>query len=338
MKIAIIGAQGNDTFEVNLKEAFGFNGHECEIFDIYDDSFYWKGRLGTYLKTIDKITRTYSDKYDQNVFHRLANRVNEYNPDFVLCVYRFIHPMFVNLVKKPGRKVIHVNPDALTTFESQQVFASNYDAWFTKDPYIEKFMKDNMHLNVFRYNEAFNKRSHAKPDMSKEKCEEKVNIDVMTYGTFYPYRTRMIKCLLDNDIDVKIFGVVPRRFYNNEVEIANQHKYITGHEKAKLLYGSKIVFNNLHYAEIESVNCRFFEVNGAGAFQLCDYRSILKELLPIDPELVSFKTVNEGIEKIKYYLVHPEERYAISAKMYSHFQEKYSYDNLIDFLLEKTFN
>ncbi|ACX76261.1 conserved domain protein [Fibrobacter succinogenes subsp. succinogenes S85] len=337
MKIAIVGAQGVDSFESNLKEAFVYCGHDCDIFDIYGGSFYWKGHLGFYTKTLDKLARAYNDYYDRNVFKRLANRVNDYNPDLILCVYRFIHPVFVNLVKKKGRKVVHINPDQITTLEYQQVFASDYDAWFVKDPYMQRFMSANMHLNVFRYNEAFNKRSHVKPTISKEACEKEVDIDVMTYGTFYPYRTRMIKCLLDNDINVKIFGVVPHRFYNHEVDVANQHKYITGPEKSKLLYGSKIVFNNLHYAEIEGVNCRFFEANGSGAFQLCDYRPVLKELLPIDPELVSFKNVNEAIEKISYYLNHPEQRYDIVTKVYNHFQEKYSYDNLIVYIMENSF-
>lgn len=337
MKVAIVGTSGKDSFESNLKESFVFGGHECDIFDIYGDFFCWKGRLGTYFKTLDKLARTYNDNYDQKVFIRLANRVNDYNPDLVFCVYRFIHPIFVNLVKKKGRKVIHVNPDSFLTLEYQQVFASDYDAWFVKDSYMQRFMSANMHLNVFRYNEAFNKRAHVKPTISKESCEKEVDIDVMTYGTFYPYRTRMIKCLLDNDINVKIFGVVPHRFYNNDVDVANQHRYIAGAEKAKLLYGSKIVFNNLHYAEIEGVNCRFFEVNGSGAFQLCDYRPILKELLPIDPELVSFKNVNEAIEKIKHYLDYPEQRYDIVAKVYNHFQEKYSYDNLIIYIMENSF-
>lgn len=54
--------------------------------------------------------------------------------------------------------------------------------------------------------------------------------------------------------------------------IVSRRKYIVGKEKARILYGAKIVFNNLHYAEIESVNNKFFEINGSGAFQLCDYR------------------------------------------------------------------
>lgn len=337
LKIAIIGAKGNDSFESNLKESFVFNGNDCEIFDIYESSFFWQGRFGALMKTLDKQGRVYSDAYDRRIFRRLASRVNEFSPDLVLCVYRFIHPLFVKLVKAPGRKVIHVNPDQMTTLEYQQVFASDYDAWFVKDPYMYRFMRENMHLNVFKYNEAFNKRTHIKPDIPKDVCEKEVNIDVMTYGTFYPYRTRMIKCLLDNGIDVKIYGVVPRRFYNDEVEKANQHKYIVGTEKSRLLYGSKIVFNNLHYGEIEGVNCRFFEVNGSGAFQLCDFRPVLKELLPIDPELVSFKNVDEGIEKIKYYLARPNERIEISQKVYQHFMKYFSYDNLIEFLMNKSF-
>lgn len=337
MKIAIIGADVNDTLEFHLHEAFCFAGHKAKIFDIYDRNLFCN-RFSKYTKTLDKLLRDYSNSYDVKVFNRLANLVNDFNPDLVVCVYRFIHPCFVKAVKAKSRKVIHINPDAITTFEKQQVFASEYDAWFTKDPYIVKFMKNNMHLNVFQYNEAFNTRVHIKPECTKAECEEIINMDVMTYGTLYPYRTRMLKVLLDNDIDLKVFGTVPNRFYNHEVDKANQHRFITGAEKAELLYGAKIVFNQMHFAEIEGVNNRFFEVNGSGAFQLSDYRPILKDLLPIDPELVSFKSIDEGVEKIKYYLAHPQERYEIVDKIYQHFIKHYSYDNLVSYIIKKTYN
>ena len=287
------------------------------------------------MKTLDKLARNYSDRYDNKVFNKLAIRVNEYNPELVVCLYRFIHPTFVRSVKEPGRKVIHVNPDQMTTLEYEQVFASDYDSWFTKDPYMLSFMKDKMKLNAFLYSEAFNQRIHRKPDCPKQEAEKEVGIDVMTYGTFYPYRTRMLKRVLDEGIDMKIYGVVPRRFYNGELETANQHRYIAGEEKSRLLYGSKIVFNQMHFAEVGGVNCRFFEVNGSGAFQLSDYRPVLQDLLPIDSSLVSFKTIDEGIEKIKYYLVHDTERYEIAQKVYEHFMRHYTYDNLVKYILEK---
>ena len=339
MKIAIVGAKGKDSMELNLQEAFTHAGHECKVFDIYDlHGVFHKKRIGSYAKTIDKIIRTYNDTYDSKSFIKLASLVNDFNPELVLCTYRIIHPIFVNHIKNKKRKVVHINPDQLTTLGYQQVFASDYDAWFVKDPYMQRFMVSNMKLNAYLYNEAFNKREHAKPNMTKQDCESEINIDVMTYGTVYPYRERMLKSVVDAGVDLKIFGVIPHRFYNHTLDAHFQNKFISGLDKTKLLYGSKIVFNQMHYAEIEGVNCRFFEVNGAGAFQLSDYRPVLNDLLPVDPELVSFRSIDDGIEKIKYYLNHPEERYQISEVIYNHFQNQYSYDNLVSYLIKISFS
>lgn len=335
MKIAIIGSKVNDSLEMNLQDAFAYAGHTAAVFDIYDLKRFSLKPLRGISYTVDKIARTYSDSYDKKLFGKLFRHVKKFSPELVVCVYRFIHPSFVDLCKKEGAKVIHVNPDALTTFEYQQVFASNYDAWFTKDPYIVSFMRDNMHLNVYQYNEAFNARWHKKPAMIKADCEREVEIDVMTYGTMYPYRCRMLKVVADSGIDLKIFGIIPRRFYNHDLDGCYQNKYITGEEKAKLLYGAKIVFNQMHYAEIESVNNRFFEVNGSGAFQLSDYRPILHDLLPIEPKLVSFNSIDEGIEKIRYYLNHDKERYEIAEVLYQHFMTHYTYDHLVTYILDK---
>lgn len=333
MKIAIIGSKSYDSLEYNLNEAFNHNGYECHIFDIYDRSLFKNKHLYKYLFQLDFLGRRYVDFYDQRVFNQLYIRVADYKPDLVIGVYRFIHPSFVSKVKKMGCTVIHINPDQMTTLEYQQIFASDYDTWFSKDPYIVSFMKKNMNLNVKYYNEAFNIRIHCKPDIIKEQCETEVGIDVMTYGTLYPYRTRMLSYLLKDGLDLKLYGTKPNRFYDHSLDKAYENKFITGTEKARLLYGSKIVFNNMHFAEIESVNNRFFEVNGSGAFQLSDYRPILNDLLPVDPELVSFSSIAEGIDKVRYYLTHPTERYSIADIIYRHFTENYTYDHLIKYIL-----
>lgn len=331
MKIVIIGSTLFDSMEYNLKEAFIQQGHSCSIVDI-SSSFWGRNKC---FRIFDIFARRYSEIYDRNAFNRVFDNVVRCDPDLVIGVYRFIHPELVRKVKNKGIRIIHINPDALTTFELQQIFVEPYDAYFTKDPYIVHFMKDNMKLNVYHYNEAFNIRSHDKPNMEKSVCEKEVGIDVMTYGTMYPYRCRMLKCVLDAGIDIRIYGVKPNRFYDSSLNIAFQNKYIVGEEKAKLLYGSKIVFNQMHYAEIEGVNCRFFETNGSGAFQLSDYKPILKDILPIDPELVTFKNIDEAIVKIKYYLNNPTKRYEISRTIYDWFKSRYSYDNLVDIILNK---
>ena len=338
MKVAIIGSKAPDSLESNLKESFDYNGHEAEVYDIYNDARYSNPKYGKYFTQLNILRRKYFDSYDQEVFIQLTRQIISDKPDLVIGVYRFIHPILVQTIKKELKcKIIHINPDALTTFEHQQVFASDYDVWFTKDPYIVNFMTNNMKLNAKLYSEAFNSRGHMKPNISKAQCEDDINIDVMTYGTMYPYRCRMLKYVLDSGIDLKVFGIKPNRFYNNSIDSAFQNKYITGTEKATILYGSKIVFNQMHYAEIESVNNRFFETNGSGAFQISDYRPILHDLLPqgVDVESVSFKGIDDAIEKLHYYLKHPEIRYNIASKVYAHFMEKYSYDSLIKYILNE---
>lgn len=333
MKIAIVGSNKADSMESNLQEAFEYASHQAQIFDIKKKSSL--NFVNRYISALDLLARRYSNTYDEKIFLNLLNRILDFNPDLVICLYRFVHPKFVKLIKKEKIPIIQINPDALTTFELQQIFVEPYDVYFAKDPYIVHFMRNNMKLNAYYYNEAFNSRYHHKPDIPKSECEKKVGIDVMTYGSLYPYRCRMLKHVLDAGINLKIFGLKPQRFYDTALDSAFQNRYIVGEEKAKLLYGSKIVFNQMHYAEIEGVNCRFFEANGAGAFQLSDYKPILKDILPIDPELVTFKNIDDAIEKMKYYLNNPDKRYEISSTVYEWFKSKYSYDNLVEFVLSK---
>lgn len=332
MKIAIIGSQAADTLETNLAEAFIYKGHEVQIFDILSRS--WLGNK--YALQVDALLRRFSDGYDQRIFMKQAKEVIATSPELVICTYRFIHPIFVATIKRHlSCPVVQLNPDQLTTFELQQVFASPYDVWFTKDPYIQRFMKASMRLNAKLYNEAFSPRLHPRPQLPKVDVEQSVKTDVMTYGTIYPYRSQMLAAVVEAGIDLKVYGVCPHRFFDARLAAAYQNEYIRGEHKSYLLYGTKVVFNQMHYAEIEGVNNRFFEVNGAGAFQLSDYRPILHDLLPIDPERVSFKSIDEGIDKIRYYLEHPEERYEIAETLYQHFMKHYTYDHLVDHLLRE---
>lgn len=338
MKIAIIGANNFDTLEYHLCEAFTHAGHHAKIFDIYESRIYTNKIIGRYTRVANKILRDYWSKLDIQIFRRLAAVVNEFEPDLVLCVYRFIPPQFVKAVKAQGRKIVHINPDQLTTLENQQIFASDYDMWFTKDPYMLGFMRNKMNLNAVQYNEAFNRRIHVRPDVEKASLERELDIDVLSFGSLYPYRTNMLAYLERHGVRLCIFGKSGRFECPPDLESCIDKRFILGVEKARYVYGSRIVFNNLHYAEVQSVNNKFFEINGMGGFQLCDYRPILHQLLPVDPELVSFKTVAEAVSKIDYYLSHPQERVEIADRIYDHFIENYSYDHLVGYLLKQIFD
>ncbi|GAA4151357.1 hypothetical protein GCM10022217_05130 [Chryseobacterium ginsenosidimutans] len=328
MKIAIIGSKDFDSLEYHLHDSLEFMGHNIFHIDVKD---------------VIKIPYKYNywatkffPKYDEQVFTKIANRIIDEKPDLVIGVYRFIHPSCIRKIKNELKnvKVIHINPDALTTFEYQQIFVSDYDAYFTKDPYIVDFMKGKMNLNAHYLPEAFNQRVHKPVDKEKAALEKDINIDVVTFGTMYPYRANMVKNLVDSGIDIKLFGIPDRRFPQKAVENNFTNEFITGERKSEVLLGSKIVFNNFHYAEIESVNVKFFEIAGIGGFQICDYKPIIKEYSVIDPEKFTYKNIYEAIEKIQYYIHKPEERYAICEQQRAHFLEHHTYEQRMKTMLE----
>lgn len=318
MKVAIIGANKFDSLEYHIKDELSVQGHYAKIFD-YKAIFPKKVDIG-----LSQLSMFYVEKKNKH----LLEEVLKFSPDLVIGVYRHIHPFVVKEIKSNRIKIIHINPDALTTFQNQQLFVEPYDVYFTKDPYMVTFMKDKLNLNVFLYQEAFNPRLHKMPKSSYSKLEEEVGIDVLCFGNLYPYRNRMLKILKENNVQLKIFGN-KAKYFDPELEENFQNKGIYGEEKAKILNGSKIVFNNLHYAEIGSVNNKFFEVSGAGAFQICDYKPILNKILPIDPKLVSYNSVDEALKLIQYYLNNNEERWKIRSIVSEYFQEHYTYKHLI---------
>jgi len=67
-------------------------------------------------------------------------------------------------------------------------------------------------------------------------------------------------------------------------------------------------------ARQETANMRIFEVTGSGALLLAEYHDNLKNYFELGKEIETFKNAQELIEKIHYYLAHPEAREAIAKR------------------------
>lgn len=329
MKIAIIGSKDFDSLEYHINDSLTFLGHEVFHIDI-SDVIKIPYRYNYYATKLFK-------KYDDYIFDKIANKVIEQAPDLVIATYRFIHPKCIKKIKEnlKNTKVIHINPDQMVTLEYQQIFASPYDCWFTKEKYMLQFMKDKMKLNAYYLPEALNPRVHKPVIADRVQLEKEIGIDVTMFGTMYPYRARMASEVINAGINVALFGVPDRRFPREEITKNFRNEYITGDRKAEVLFGSKIVLNNFHYAEVNSANVKFFEINGIGAFQLCDYKPVLEEYSAVDVEKFTYKTIDEAIEKIKYYLDQPLLRHEISKKQCEHFHKHHTYENRMKDILNK---
>jgi spore maturation protein CgeB len=323
MKVAIIGSDSFDSLEFHIHDELTIQGHNAKIFD-YATILSNKMDMGLSL-----ISMSYVESKNQ----KLLKAILEFQPDLVIGVYRHIHPLVVKAIKQENIKIIHINPDQLTTLQNQQLFVEPYDVYFSKDPYMVRFMENKLNLNARLYSEAFNDRIHKRPIVDPVLLEKETNIDVLCFGNLYPYRNRMLHILKENEINITMFGH-KAKYFDTSLDSNYQNRGIYGEEKAKILNGAKIVFNNFHYAEIESVNNKFFEISGSGAFQICDYKHILKDLLPIDPKLISFESIDEAKKLIQFYIDKPEKRFELRDTIMSHFKENFTYKQLIKHILK----
>ncbi|WP_417939612.1 CgeB family protein [Flavobacterium sp. RS13.1] len=328
MKITLFGSKDFDSLEYHLNDSFTFIGHTVNHIDIKD--------VIAIPYKYNYFATKFLKFYDEYLFKKVAKLIIDSEPELIVCTYRFIHPICIKLIKEalPAVQVVHVNPDALTTFEYQQIFASAYDAYFTKDRFIVDFMKNKMGLPTFYLPEAFNPRVHKMPSGDRKTYEKNINIDVVAFGTMYPYRANMMEKLLKTGIDLTLFGTPDRRFAKHDISSKFQNEYITGNRKAEVLYGAKIVFNNFHYAEVESANVKFFEIAGIGGFQICDYKTVLQEYSKINVEKFTYKSIGEAIDLVQYYLDKPNIRHELALEQYNHFLLNHTYEHRINQMLQ----
>lgn len=331
MKVALIGSKAYDSLEYHIADAFVHLGHD--VFHVDMSDFVSLKYLHNYW--LSKFLPGYSDK----LFANLVSKVMGYHPDLVIATYRFIPASAIQKLKDnlEGVPIVQLNPDALTTFEKQQIFYSPYDFYFTKDRYIVDFMRAKLNLNAFYLPEAFSSFVHTRPERKRFELENEIGIDLVAFGTMYPYRLNMLSKIVDAGINVSLFGSKFTRFFDNRLSKSFRNEFITGKRKSEVLYGSKIVFNNFHYAEIESVNCKFFEIFGIGAFQICDYKPVIDEYSAVDSSKFTFKSTDEAIDLIKYYLSDSDSRYELANHQYEHFMKNHTYVHRVNQMLQIIF-
>ncbi len=86
------------------------------------------------------------------------------------------------------------------------------------------------------------------------------------------------------------------------------HPPVMGVDMYKILSQSKIVFNKHADAAFGNVgNMRMFEATGVGTCLLTDTGTNISDLFEEDNEVVTYRTIDEAVEKVNYLLDHPHE-------------------------------
>jgi len=127
-----------------------------------------------------------------------------------------------------------------------------------------------------------------------------------------------------NRIDAldRMFREFPNFFYGQRLFEEAARKYAE----------SKIVFN---IAMKDDLNMRVFEALGSGSFLLTDDVSSLSDLFRDGVHLATYKTLDEAVDKAKYYLENDEERQKIAEQGYNEVIKHHTIDHRVDKILEE---
>lgn len=320
-----MGPIGPDTLEFNLQDTLEHMGHEPVVIYERDVSLPYRApRLRKFLEAWQQI----SIEHTRRLHERIARRILDSQPEFVIVTARSVHPALTEFLKaaSPDLPLVHLNPDNLVTLGRGYLFQSRYDALFTKDRFIERFMRDKLKLNAIYLPEAYNPHYHIRPNLPKPDAERKTGIDVLVIGNIYSYRSVFLDRLVSAGVNLTICGS-RYSYVSGSWDDRFQGEYIVGSRKAELIHGSKIVLNTMYYGEVDAVNVKFFEILGCEGFQLCDWKSVIPEHATPDREVVTFETVDEAVEKVRYYLAHEEERWAIARAGYERARREHTYED-----------
>jgi hypothetical protein len=106
------------------------------------------------------------------------------------------------------------------------------------------------------------------------------------------------------------------------------HSPVFGIEMFQQLLDTRVVFNNhIDISPVSASNMRLFETTGVGACLLTDWKENLSELFEPGKEVLTYRSVEECVEKVNYILEHEDERDSIAAAGQRRTLREHTFDN-----------
>ena len=152
------------------------------------------------------------------------------------------------------------------------------------------------------------------PATVSEEDRARYATDVVFAGTWEPMREWWLERIVG--VDLSIWGNSWERARSDSPAMRHwKGKAVYGEEISKLFAVSKIHLNFLREQNRDSNNVRTFEIPGFGGFLLTQRsREQAEELYEEGTEIACFETVEELIDKARYYLAHEDDRLAIARR------------------------
>jgi hypothetical protein len=256
----------------------------------------------------------------KDAFKKVFEFTKSSKPDFILHTKDEL-PAEIFQELRSLTRVIQWYPD-LTIHPWLPPYVRAADVFITMaEGLVEEFQKDNS--NVFWLTQAFEpsffRIREITPEDRKTFSSEVTFAGTLGSKPYYLPRRRHLTRVMDEGFQLKWWGPrMPRKFSTIPLLIgrlgkAYGGKFIWGEEYAKAAQLSKIflAFDALPNIR-KSMSARMYTAVGCGAFYLCQHVEGIEEVLVPGKEIVTFRSEQEMIDMIRYYLKNDKERKRIA--------------------------
>lgn len=230
----------------------------------------------------------------------------------------FIWPETLKKIRKiSGAFLIHYTPDPQILFHKSRHFINSirlYDLLFTTKPFeldlYKEFGAHSVNLTYQAYDKnRFYPRELSEPDFMKYKA------DITFIGHYEKYRADCIRAIFDSGVKVKVWGEYWQRYAKWHPWARNvvMGRSVICDQYCIALSSAAICLGLLSKFIPESTTTRSFEIPACGAFMLAERTTEHMELFEEGKEAEFFSSRKELLEKVHYYLEHPQKRKDIAA-------------------------
>lgn len=287
-RILIAGWSYEDSWADNVRCALLEMGHEvCTLGDISH---------ARYTNTLRVYIRPLIERMNHRVFepdqNRLLRIARIFRPHVVLALSReYPHEALDRLdqICKPV-KVLWWG-DSPANARRYGFVEPLWDLVFIKDATAVQKTRL-VRGDVYLLHEAMNPSWH-RPLSSQE------NNRIAVAGNWYGFRQALVQRLMHDGVEVDCYGSQLPAWALPVIVRSHKRRYIVREEKSRIFGQALACLNSFQYAEGDSLNCRAFEIAGAGGLQLIEDRPAISQCFEPGKEVLVFKTYEELLDLIE---------------------------------------
>ncbi|MEF2229552.1 MAG: glycosyltransferase [Pseudodesulfovibrio sp.] len=284
--------------------------------------------------------------YLQNSFLNVVSqsilaKVETFEPDLVLALAQApLNHQALKRLRRDGVVTAMWFVEDFRLFTYWKAFAPFYDVFavIQKEPFIGELAAIDQ-PNALYLPMAALPDFHA-PQVLSPMERRKFGSDVSFMGAGYPNRRIAFRELVGRDF--KIWGTEWEGDHALTPLVQRNGARVSSEDCVKIFNATTINLNLHSSVQADElvtggdfINPRTFELASCGAFQLVDRRSLMDDAFAED-ELATFASMDELIEKIDYFLAHPEERETFSQKARKRVLRDHTYQARMQVLLDFT--